>query len=137
MLLKEAREINKAIIIGNLTKDPDFRITSSGISVCTFTVAVPRNFKSASGEKQIDYIPVVVWRGLAENSNKYLTKGKKVAVIGAINTITYDAKDGTKRYVTEITADEVEFLSSISKQETKESFKEPEEIPIDEKDLPF
>lgn len=102
--------MNKAILIGNLTKDPDLRTTSSGISVCTFTVAVQRRFANQNGERQADFIPVVCWRGLADTCGKYLAKGRKVAVFGSIQVRNYDANDGTKRYVTEIQADEVEFL---------------------------
>ena len=102
--------MNKATLIGNLTRDPDQRVTGSGVPVCTFTVAVQRLFANASGERQADFIPVVCWRGLAENCGKYLRKGSKVGVFGSIQTRTYDAQDGTRRYVTEIIADEVEFL---------------------------
>ena len=102
--------MNKAIIIGNITRDPDLRATGSGISVCTFTVAVQRRFQNQNGERQADFIPVVCWRGLADNCGKFLKKGSKVGVCGAIQTRSYDAQDGTKRYVTEIIADEVEFL---------------------------
>ena len=103
--------MNKAFIIGNLTKDPELRTTGSGISVCTFTVAVQRRFKDQNGERGADYIPVVVWRGLAENCAKYLAKGRKVAVAGEIQTRSYDATDGSKRYVTEVIASDVEFLT--------------------------
>ena len=102
--------MNRAIIIGNITRDPDLRATGSGISVCTFTVAVQRRFQNQNGERQADFIPVVCWRGLADNCGRFLKKGSKVGVGGAIQTRSYDAQDGTKRYVTEIIADEVEFL---------------------------
>ena len=98
--------MNKAIIIGNLTRDPESRVTQSGISVCTFTVAVTRRFK----RDETDFIPIVVWRGLADNCVKYLHKGSKAAISGEIQTRSYDAQDGTKRYVTEIVADDVQFL---------------------------
>lgn len=106
--------MNKAILIGNLTKDPELKATPNGISVCTFTVAVSRRYKDESGERQADFIPIVTWRALAENCGKYLEKGKKVAVTGQINTRSYDAQDGTKRYVTEVIAEDVEFLSPQS-----------------------
>lgn len=100
--------MNRATIIGNLTKDPELRTTSSGVSVCTFTVAVNRNF----GErKEVDYLPVVTWRGLAENCAKFLGKGRKVGVSGRIQTRSYEGNNGERRYVTEIVADDVEFLS--------------------------
>ena len=105
--------MNKAIVIGQITRDPDVRMTGSGISVCTFTVAVQRRFANQNGERQADFIPVVCWRGLAENCGKYLKKGSKVGVCGSIQTRNYEAQDGTKRYVTEIIADEVEFLDRV------------------------
>ena len=99
--------MNKAMIIGNLTRDPELRTTASGISVCTFTVAVTRPFK----RDETDFLPVVTWRGLAENCSKFLAKGRKVGVSGHIQTRQYDDKNGVRRYVTEIIADDVEFLS--------------------------
>lgn len=103
-------------MIGNLTKDPDVRSTGSGVSVCSFRIAVTRRFGGQSGERVSDFFDVVAWRNLAELCGKYLAKGRKVAVIGELQTRTYDAKDGTKRYVTEIIADEVEFLSPRSQE---------------------
>lgn len=106
--------MNKAFIIGNLTRDPELRTTASGISVCTFTLAVNRPFANQQGVRETDFIPVVVWRKQAENCKQYLSKGRKCAVSGSIQTRSYDAQDGTKRYVTEIIAEEVEFLSTGS-----------------------
>ena len=100
--------MNKAIIIGNLTKDPELRTTPQGISVCSFTVAVNRGFGE---KKEVDYIPVVTWRALAENCGKFLAKGRKVGVSGRIQVRSYDAQNGERRYVTEVVADDVEFLS--------------------------
>ena len=104
--------MNKAILIGNLTRDPETMTTSSGITKCNFTVAVQRRFANAQGVREADFIPVVCWRQTAELCSRYLSKGRKVAVEGSIQTRTYDAQDGTKRYVTEIVADNVEFLGS-------------------------
>jgi len=103
--------MNKAFIVGNLTRDPEVRTVASGASVCTFTVAVQRRFANAQGVREADFIPVVAWRQLADLCGRYLVKGKKVSVVGSIQTRTYDAQDGSKRYATEIVADEVEFLS--------------------------
>lgn len=103
--------MNKAILIGNLTRDPEVRTTSSGTSVCTFTVAVNRRFVNQQGVREADFINIVTWRQLADLCGRYLAKGRKVAVIGSIQTRTYDAQDGSKRYVTEVVADEVEFLN--------------------------
>ena len=124
--------MNQAIIIGNLTRDPDLRSTQSGISVCTFTVAVSRKY----GKNEADYLPVVAWRTLADNCAKYLHKGSQVAVSGAIQTRSYKA-NGQKRYVTEIIADEVKFLNN------KRPGPEDDDIPpgfleiTDDDDLPF
>ena len=104
--------INKAILIGRLTKDPDVRETGSGQKVASFTVAVDRNFKNANGEKEADFIPVVAWRKTAELCERYLSKGRMVAVLGRIQTRSYDGNDGVKRYVTEVVADEVQFVDS-------------------------
>ncbi len=102
--------MNKAILIGNLTRDPEARQTPSGVSVCSFSIAVNRRFANAQGERQADFFTIVTWRGLADNCARYLKKGSKVAVCGAIQNRTYDAQDGTKRYITEIIAEDVQFL---------------------------
>ena len=99
--------MNKAFIIGRLTRDPENRTTGSGVSVTTFSVAVTRRMN----REETDYINVVAWRGLADTCAKYLTKGRQVAVCGEIRTRSYEAKDGSKRHVTEIQADDVEFLA--------------------------
>lgn len=103
--------MNKAILIGNLTRDPELRTTPNGVSVCSFSIAVNRRRTNQQGERETDFFNIIAWRGLGENCAKYLAKGRKVSVIGEIQTRTYDAKDGMKRYVTEIIADDVEFLT--------------------------
>lgn len=103
--------MNKAILIGNLTRDPEMRKTASGICACTFTLAVNRRYANQQGVREADFINVVAWRCLAENCIQFLGQGSKAAVIGTIQTRSYDAQDGSKRYVTEIVADEVEFLT--------------------------
>ena len=100
--------MNKVFLIGNLTRDPELSNTNNGIPVCKFTLAVSRRF----GNTETDFLPVIVWRGQAENCGKFLKKGSKAAVAGALQTRSYDANDGTKRYITEIVADEVQFLST-------------------------
>ena len=104
--------MNKAILIGNLANDPESRTTSSGIAQCTFRLAVQRRFANAQGVREADFLTIVCWRQTAELCARYLSKGRKVAVEGSIQTRTYDAQDGTKRYVTEIVAESVEFLGS-------------------------
>ena len=103
--------MNKAILIGNLTRDPEVRTTGSGVSVCTFTIAVNRRFANQQGVREADFSNIVAWRQTAELCGRYLAKGRKVAVVGSIQTRSYDAQDGSKRYVTEVVADEVEFIS--------------------------
>ena len=127
--------MNRAMLIGRLTKEPELRATGSGISVCTFTLAVDRYAKQVE-EKKADFLPVVAWRGQAENCAKYLHKGSQAAVCGSIQTRSYDATDGSKRYVTEIVADEVKFLSSPKQEEEEPAFREPMQ-PAEEDDLPF
>lgn len=103
--------MNKVILIGRLTKDPQTRSTQSGIQVTTFTLAVDRrHVKKDSGQPTADFIPIVTWRKLAEICANNLMKGRCVGVYGQMQVRTYDAKDGSKRYITEVLADEVEFL---------------------------
>lgn len=105
--------MNRVILIGNLTRDPELRTTGSGISVCNFSIAVNRRFKNAqTGQQETDYLNVIAWRQLGELRSRYLAKGRKVAVVGAIQTRSYEAQDGTKRSAFDIVADEVEFLSA-------------------------
>ena len=104
--------MNKAILIGNLANDPETRTTQSGIAQCTFRLAVQRRFANQNGVREADFLTIVCWRQTAELCSRYLSKGRKVAVEGSIQTRSYDAQDGTKRYVTEIIADSVEFLGS-------------------------
>lgn len=103
--------MNKIFLIGNLTRDPELRTTGSGTSVCTFSIAVNRRFSNQAGERVTDFFNIVAWRALGENCAKYLAKGRKVAVCGELQSRNYDDKDGNKRYVTEIIADDVEFLT--------------------------
>ena len=108
--------MNKLFIVGNLTRDPELRTTSSGISVCSFTVAVNRrrSANSAAGNNQpeADFFRVSAWRQLGENCSKFLTKGRKVCVVGPVSVRTYQANDGTTRASLEVTAEDVEFLSA-------------------------
>ena len=102
--------MNKVILIGNLANDPEGRTTQSGISQSTFRIAVQRRFANAQGVREADFLTVVAWRQTADFCNRYLSKGRKVAVEGSIQVRSYDAQDGSKRYVTEIIADSVEAL---------------------------
>ena len=104
--------MNKVILIGNLANDPEARTTQSGISQSTFRIAVQRRFANAQGVREADFLTVVAWRQTADFCNRYLSKGRKVAVEGSMQVRSYDAQDGSKRYVTEIIADNIEALSS-------------------------
>ena len=148
--------MNKVILIGRLTRDPEMRTTTSGNNATSFTVAVSRTYTSSTGERETDFINCVAWRKQAENIAKYCTKGSQVAVEGRIQTRSYDAQDGTKRYVTEVLADSVTFLGSRNGSSSPETsnfgsqtnvvetdisedpFKDfGEEIALSDDDLPF
>ena len=108
--------LNKVVLIGRLTKDPDLRYTQSGIATTRFTLAVQRNFKNQAGDYEADFIPIVTWRNQAENCAKYLAKGRLVAVVGRIQTGHYE-KDRQRVYTTDVVADEVRFLEFKKEQE--------------------
>lgn len=136
--------MNKVILIGNLTRDPELNTTNSGISVCRFALAVQRRFTNANGEREADFLDIVVWRAQGENCAKYLKKGSKCCVVGQIQKRSYEAQDGTKRYITEIVADEVEFLSTKQSSGDDEGYvkEQKSEVvadlqPVDDDTLPF
>ena len=102
--------MNKEFIIGNLASDPESRTTASGVAQCSFRLATQRRYANQSGVREADFHQVVCWRNTAEFASKYLLKGRRVAVEGSIQYRSYDAQDGTKRWVTEIIADNLEIL---------------------------
>ena len=102
--------MNKVVLIGRLTRDPELRTTPSGVSAVNFSIAVNRNFKNKEGVIEADFFNVTAWRKLAENISKFCVKGTQVCVEGRLQNRSYDAQDGTKRYVTDVIADNVEFL---------------------------
>lgn len=104
--------LNRVILIGRLTRDPELRYTPAGVAVTQFTLAVDRPFTSGSGEREADFIPVVTWRQLAETCANYLRKGRLTAVEGRIQVRNYENNDGKRVYVTEVIADNVRFLES-------------------------
>ncbi len=128
--------MNKFVGIGRLTKDPELRFTpGNGTAVATFTIAVDRKFKKEDGTKEADFIPIVVWGKQAENCANFTKKGKLIGICGRIQTRTYDAKDGTKRYVTEVVADEVQFIEWARKAAEEQP---PEEVtPVYDEEIPF
>lgn len=146
--------MNRVVLIGRLCADPELKFTpGSGNAVCTFTLAVDRNFTDKNtGKREADFIPIVVWNKIGESAANYLTKGKLTGVSGRIQTRHYEAKDGTRRYVTEVIADEVQFLEwdkkpvdgDINNQDrrvlepVKNTSTEYGDItPIDDGDIPF
>lgn len=143
--------MNKAILVGNLTKEPEQRTTSSGIAVTSFTVAVNRRYKTQDGQQQTDFINCVAWRGTAEFVAKYFSKGSRIGVVGTIQTRTYDDQNGNKRYVTEVVADEVEFAGDKAQNQdmqkpTEQESRTADELfaedlvdfqPLDDSKLPF
>ena len=113
--------MNKVILIGRLTKDPELKFTpGAGTAVTTLTLAVDK-YNSATGQREADFITVVVWGKQAESTANYMSKGSLMGIVGRIQTRSYDAKDGTKRYVTEVVASEVEFLSKGTGSAGKEN----------------
>ncbi len=138
--------MNKVFLIGNLTRDPEMVSTSSGKWACKFSLAVNRAFANANGDRECDFFDIVVWGNLAENCGKYLEKGKKAGIIGRLQTRTYQTERGENRKVTEIVADEVEFLSPRDQaaaepkpQQAKKKSGKPliESEPVEGYDLPF
>ena len=123
--------MNKVFLIGRLTRDPELRYTSSNIAVATFSIAVDRNFSNAAGEREADFINIVVWRKQAENVKNYMHKGSQVAIDGRIQTRSYDDTDGKKRYVTEVVADNVQFLDSKGSRDASVPTSAPEPTPYD------
>ena len=112
--------MNKVFLIGRLTRDPELRYTGNNTPVATFSLAVNRNFTNQSGEREADFINIVVWRKQAENVKKYCTKGSLVAVEGRIQTGSYE-KDGQRVYTTDVVADSVQFLESKAQSENRMS----------------
>jgi single stranded DNA-binding protein (ssb) len=104
--------MNKVILIGNLAADPETRQTASGVTMCTFRLAVQRRFANQQGVREADFFNITTWRQTAETCGRYLSKGRRVCVEGSLQNRSYDAQDGTKRFVTDIVAENVEFLSS-------------------------
>lgn len=135
--------MNKVFLIGRLTDEPNQTETPNGIAVCSFKLAVNRRYKDSEGNNQADFLPVVAWRKTAELCGQYLHKGSQCAISGSIQTRSYDAIDGTKRYITEIVADEVQFLDSRKNEDAEEPQKEYKQQsladmkPLEEEDLPF
>ncbi|MFQ5835486.1 MAG: single-stranded DNA-binding protein [bacterium] len=128
--------LNRVILIGNLTRDPELRYTPDGTPVASFTIAVNRPFTTREGERETDFVPIVVWRKRAETCSEYLAKGSQVAVDGRLQIRNYEDKDGVKRRVAEVVAWRVEFLQRLKKQALPEVPEEVVENQIDRTPLP-
>lgn len=143
--------INRVVLIGRLTKDPELRYTPNGIAVTTFTLAVSRSYANQNGERQADFINIQAWRKTAENVANYLSKGSLVGIDGRIQTRNYEGQDGKRVYVTEVVADTVQFLESKKKDDGQvgqapgQNYQSPNQsdpfdselIDISAEDLPF
>ena len=138
--------MNKIILIGNLTRDPEPGSTPSGVNFARFTIAVNRPFTTADGERVADYFDIIAWRNLAERCAKYLFKGNKVGITGSVQRRQYEDRDGIKRTTFDVVADEVEFLTPRTAQDGAQSSaprsNQPNNVPndlqpVDNDDLPF
>ena len=134
--------MNRLTIIGNLTRDPELRTTATGLSVCSFTVAVNRRKTQNSNQPEADFFRVSAWRELGENCAKWLVKGRKVAVVGPVSVSTYQGQDGKTYANLEVTANDVEFLSSA--QDAQREAPPPvdpqsgmTQVSMDDGELPF
>lgn len=142
--------INRVILVGRLTKNPEYRQTPNGVSVATFTLAVNRPFTNSQGEREADFINVVVFRRQAENVNNYLSKGSLAGVDGRIQSRSYENQEGRRVFVTEVVADNVRFMDSKGSNQQKNQSQQQGQAPagnnpfandnnanIDDDDLPF
>ena len=130
--------MNKVILIGNLTRDPELTETPSGIPVCRFAVAVSRDYADSNGNRETDFFNITTWRGKAETCAKFIKKGNKVAIVGSLQNRSYEDKDGIKRTVTDVIASEVEFLTPKLEEDVQSSSKKEHRIEvIDDNQLPF
>lgn len=118
--------MNKAILVGRLTKDPELRATPSGLSVCSFSIAIDRRFQKQGEQKQTDFINCVAWRQTAEFVSKYFAKGRMIGVIGSIQTRSWDDNNGVKHYATEVVVDEAYFTESKGGGGTQEGNYQPQ-----------
>ncbi len=112
--------MNKIVLVGRLTKDPEVRSTSAGFATANFTVAVSRNFKNKDGNYDADFLPCVAFRNTADFVSKHFKKGNLIGVEGRVQTRNYDAQDGTKRYVTEVVVENIEFVGGKNESSSSE-----------------
>ena len=132
--------VNRVILIGRLTRDPELRYTANGAAVASFCLAVDRPYKNGNGEKETDFINIVAWNNLGERCGEYLAKGKQVALEGRLQIRSYEDKDGMKRTIAEVVADSVQFLSpkdAVSKEDRDELAKSVANGSFPDEDVPF
>lgn len=129
--------MQKVTLVGNIARDIESHTTQNGVKKVNFSVAVNRRFTNANGTREADFIPVVAWRHTADFAEKYLSKGKKIAAAGELRTRTYEAQDGSKRFIVEVEVEEIELIPSGEKQPQKAAEKPQEMTLSDEPDLPF
>jgi single-strand DNA-binding protein len=136
--------MNKVILVGRLCRDPEVKNTTTGKTVASFTLAVDRRFKNKDGQKEADFIPIVVWRKQAEFVGQYLSKGSQIGASGRLQVRSYEAQEGQKRYVTEVVADEIKLLSTTKDkgQNTQQhdpanDLDEDFHLMADDDDIPF
>ena len=133
--------MNKVWLIGNLTKDPELTETPNGVAVCKFSIAVSRDYSNSDGTRETDFFNITVWRGRAESCGRYLKKGSKVSVVGSLQNRSYEDKDGNKRTLTDVIANEVEFLTPKNASGEEDAAPVRRERPvleaIDDNQLPF
>ena len=129
--------MNKVILVGRITADPEIKLTSNQTQFCNFTIAVDRRFKDANGNRQTDFINCVAWKNTAVFIQKYFHKGNRIGVVGSIQTRSYEDQNGQKRFVTEVVVDEAEFVDSQSKAEPAEEPQQDAEPKQEGGELPF
>ena len=129
--------MNKVILLGRLTKDPELRFTANkGTAVTRFTLAVNRDYKKEDGTQEADFINCIAYSKRAEVIAQYLTKGKRFSIAGSIRTGSYDAQDGTRRYTTYVVVDGFDFIDSSDSKVNNDNFND-DMIPVDDGDIPF
>lgn len=130
--------MNKAILMGRLTKEPELKSTQNGISRCSFTLAVERRFKNADGERETDFINCTAWRTTAEFISKYFRKGQRIAVVGSIQVRSYETDAGERRYITEVIAEEAYFADGYQESnQGQQKTSGNDYFDVDDDDLPF
>lgn len=129
--------MNKVVLVGRLTKDPELRFTANkGTAVTRFTLAVNRDYKKEDGTQESDFINCIAYSKRAEVIAQYLTKGKRFSIAGSIRTGSYDAQDGTRRYTTYVVVDGFDFIDSSDSKVNNDNFND-DMIPVDDGDIPF